>query len=85
MSNEFRICDECRMTNVKTLMPKLKKLDPAADIKMGCQSYCGIGYKKSFCIVNGKHVTALSEEELLEKVEKAVQRAARRQASTTSS
>ncbi|WP_134702431.1 DUF1450 domain-containing protein [Ammoniphilus sp. YIM 78166] len=83
MSNEFRVCDECRMTNVKTLLPKLRKLDADAEIKLGCQSYCGIGYKKSFCIVNGKHVTALSEDELLEKVEKIVKRAARKQASTT--
>lgn len=84
MSNEFRICDECRMTNVKSLTAKLKKLDPSAEIKMGCQSYCGIGYKKSFCIVNGKHVTALSEDELLAKVEKTVQREARRQAASAS-
>ncbi len=83
MSNEFRICDECRTTNMKTMLPKLRKLDPDADIKIGCQSYCGIGYKKQFCIVNGKHITATSEEELMEKVEKMVKRAARKQVTST--
>lgn len=80
MPNEFRICDECRMTNIKTLVAKLKKVDPEADVKIGCQSYCGVGYKKQFCIVNGKHVTStVSEDDLVEKVEKMVKRAARRQ------
>jgi len=83
MANEFRICDECKTTNLKTLLPQLKKLDPKADIKIGCQSYCGIGYKKHFAIVNGRHVTAMSEQELVDKVEKAVKRAARRQVSST--
>lgn len=83
MSIEFRICDECRMTNIKTLVPKLKKIDPDAEIKMGCQSYCGIGYKKQFCIVNGKHVTATSEEELIAKVEKMVQRESRRKVTSS--
>ncbi|HJV45763.1 MAG TPA: DUF1450 domain-containing protein [Bacillota bacterium] len=80
MPNEFRICDECRMTNVKSLLPKLKKIDPEASVDLGCQSYCGIGYKKHFCIVNGKHITALTEEELVQKVEKAVEREKKKQA-----
>lgn len=83
MSNEFRICDDCRMTNVKTVLPLLKKVDPDAEIVIGCQSYCGIGHKKLFAIVNGRHVTAMSEEELANKVEKIVKRRARRKVSST--
>ncbi|MET1138708.1 DUF1450 domain-containing protein, partial [Bacillus subtilis] len=26
MANEFRICDDCQATNVKTLLPRLKKI-----------------------------------------------------------
>ncbi|RKD22988.1 DUF1450 domain-containing protein [Ammoniphilus oxalaticus] len=78
MANEFKICDECRTTNVKTLLPLLKQVDPEAEIVMGCQSYCGIGHKKLFAIINGRHVTAVTEEELVDKVDKAVKRAARR-------
>ena len=38
MINEFRICDRCKATNVNTLIPKLKEIDSACKIKVGCQN-----------------------------------------------
>ena len=66
--NVFNICDKCKATNIKTLMPKLKQIDNQAIINVGCQNFCGIGRTKSFCIVNGISIIGESEDDLITKI-----------------
>ena len=66
--NEFKICNVCQKDQKDTLEPKLKKLDPNANIIVACQGFCAIGATREFCIVNGLPVIADTEEELIELV-----------------
>ena len=64
----FKICDKCKGTNYKTLVPKLKEMGQNVQIQIGCQNFCGIGRSKSFVIVDHIPIIAENEKELIEKV-----------------
>lgn len=70
--NKFNLCDKCRATNLKTLIPKLNKIDSNAIINIGCQSVCGIGRTKPFVICNDRLLVANTEDELIEKIKQAI-------------
>lgn len=56
--------------NVKNMKAKLLKLDPEAELKIGCKSYCGPCSRFAFIFVNGRYITAPSEDEALQKAQK---------------
>lgn len=70
--NDIRICDKCRHIRVKSMLGKLQKAAPGAEIKVGCKSYCGPCSKRAFVFVNGRYVTAPTEDEAVEKASKYV-------------
>lgn len=68
--NKIQICDKCKHVRVKTLLPKLQKLSPEAEIKVGCKSYCGPCARSAFIFINGRYVTGATEDEAVEKSKK---------------
>jgi hypothetical protein len=68
--NDIRICDKCPHIRVKTLLPKLQRMAPEARIRVGCKSYCGPCSRYAFIYINGRYVTAPTEDEALEKARK---------------
>lgn len=74
LSNQFKVCDRCKATNLVTLMPRLKELDNEAEIVVGCQNFCGIGATKSFAIVNNIPIITDNEDTLIKKIEEAIKK-----------
>ncbi|QAY66438.1 DUF1450 domain-containing protein [Paenibacillus protaetiae] len=66
--NDIRVCDQCQSVKLKTLLPKLQKLSPDAEIKVGCKSYCGPCKKYAFIYINGRYIKAANEDEAVEKI-----------------
>ncbi|WP_405173848.1 DUF1450 domain-containing protein [Paenibacillus sp. FSL H8-0260] len=69
MANEIQVCDECNFMKLKSIIPKLQKMATDAEIKVGCKSYCGPCGKRAFVYVNGRYVSAPTEDEVLKKAE----------------
>lgn len=72
MPNDIRICDKCKHTSVKSLQSKLEKLAPDAKIRVACKSYCGPCSRYAFIYINGRYVTAPTEDEAVAKAKKYV-------------
>ena len=74
MANDIRICDKCKHMRVKTALPRLQKLAPDAEIKVGCKSYCGPCSRFAFIFINGRYVTGATEDEAIEKASKYIKK-----------
>lgn len=68
MANDIRVCDKCNYVRMKSIIPKLQKIAPDADIKVGCKSYCGPCGKRAFVYINGRYISAPTEDEAIAKV-----------------
>lgn len=74
VKNEIRVCDQCQHYQLKSIVPRLKKMADGADIQVGCKSYCGPCAQKAFVYINGRYVTGANEEEVLAKVAPLIKR-----------
>lgn len=71
-ANDIRICDKCKHMKVKTAVSKLQAIAPDTQIKVGCKSYCGPCSRYAFIFINGRYITAATENEAIEKARKYV-------------
>ena len=74
MANDIRICDKCKHMKVKSMVPKLEKMAPDTEIKVACKSYCGPCSRFAFIFINGRYITAPTEDEAIEKARKYVKK-----------
>lgn len=74
MANDIRICDKCKHMKVKSMVPKLEQMAPGTEIKVACKSYCGPCSRFAFIFINGRYITAPTEDEAIEKARKYVKK-----------
>ncbi|WP_010275000.1 DUF1450 domain-containing protein [Paenibacillus senegalensis] len=72
--NDIRVCDKCRFTKLSRIVPALEQMAPGTTVKVGCKSYCGPCRKGAFIFINGRYVTAPTEDEALQKVRRFVKK-----------
>ncbi|UKS24146.1 YuzB family protein [Paenibacillus sp. HWE-109] len=72
MRNDIRICDKCKHMKVKTALSKISVIAPETEVKVACKSYCGPCSRFAFIFINGRYVTAPTEDEAIEKAKKYV-------------
>lgn len=72
--NDIRICDKCKHTNIKTMLPKVEALSDDSRIRVGCKSYCGPCSRFAFIFINGRYITAPTEDEAIEKAKRHVKK-----------
>lgn len=70
MANDIRVCDKCKHMKMKTTLSKLKELAPDTNVKVGCKSYCGPCSRAAFIFINGRYITAPTEDEVIDKAKK---------------
>lgn len=70
----FKVCDKCKAVNINSLVPKLKEINPNANIDIRCHNFCGVGRSRPFVIIDHIPVIADTEEELIKKVKENVEK-----------
>lgn len=70
---KVELCDKCKGTNVKTLIPKIKKISDDIDIQIHCIQYCGVGRDKVVVLLNHVPIIGSSEDEVIIKIKEKIQ------------
>lgn len=66
--HKIELCDKCKATNIKSLVPKIKSLSNDIEIQVHCIQFCGIGRDKIVVLFDYMPIIGNTEEEVLEKL-----------------
>lgn len=66
--HKIEICDKCKGTNVKTLVPKIKNISNDIDIKIHCIQFCGLGRDKIVVLLDHVPIIGDTEDEVVKKI-----------------
>ena len=70
---KIELCDKCKATNIKSLVPKIKNISNDIEIKIQCIGYCGIGRDKIVVLFNHIPIIGNTEEEIIKKLKEKMQ------------
>ena len=66
--HKIEVCDKCKGTNIKTLIPKIKAISSDIDIEIWFIHCCGVGRDKVVVLVDHIPIIGVSEEEVISKI-----------------
>lgn len=66
--HKIEICDKCKGTNIKTLVPKIKDISSDIDIKIHCIQFCGLGRDKIVVLLDHVPIIGNTEDEVIKKI-----------------
>ena len=65
---KIELCDKCKATNIKSLVPKIKCISDDIQIQIHCIQFCGIGRNKIVVLLDHFPIIGDTEDEVLEKI-----------------
>ena len=66
--HKIELCDKCKATNIKTLIPKIKNISSDIDIQIHCIQFCGVGRDKIVVLLDHVPIVGCSEDEVINKI-----------------
>lgn len=66
--HKIELCDKCKATNIKSLVPKIKDISDEIEVKVHCIQFCGIGRDKIVVLLDHVPIIAETEDEIIEKI-----------------
>lgn len=66
--HKIELCDKCKATNVKSLVPKIQSISNDIEIQIHCIQFCGVGRDKIVVLLDHVPIIGSTEDEMLEQL-----------------